>query len=178
MISYANQKLYSIEKRIKEGDVFIMVKWEDYCSAAKDLSPSALNLYMYLAKNRDGYEFYFSSKDYCKTFNVVDKTYRNAKHELERKGYLKEEGNKIRFSVNAAFKETIDGLNERFKQLMNIVKVDLPDEYIRLYEEMEKDPPKKYKDHENIYKCKVKEWISILQETIKEFTDKNINELL
>lgn len=65
MVSYPNQKLYHIRKRIEEGDIFIMLKWEDYTAAARELSPSALNLFMYLAKNQDNYEFYFSSKDYC-----------------------------------------------------------------------------------------------------------------
>ena len=86
MISFPNQKLYIINKKIQEGDIFIMLKWEDFCRAADELSPSALKLYMYLAKNKDGYEFYFSSKDFCQLFNIVDKTYRNAKNELIFKG--------------------------------------------------------------------------------------------
>ena len=104
MISFPNQKLYIINKKIEEGDIFIMLKWEDFCRAADELSPSALKLYMYLAKNKDGYEFYFSSKDFCQLFNIVDKTYRNAKNELiaklgnvlnARANQIKEEENEI-----------------------------------------------------------------------------------
>ena len=72
---------------------------------------------MYLAKNKDGYEFFFSSKDYCDTFKVVDKTFRNAKNELINKGYLREESkNRVNFSSSAAFKETKDNLQEKLKE--------------------------------------------------------------
>lgn len=66
MTSYANQYQCTIHKKInKKKDVFLMLRWEDYTNAGIDLSKSALNLYMYLAKNIDGYTFFLSSKDYC-----------------------------------------------------------------------------------------------------------------
>ena len=55
MISYPNQKLFIINKKIEEGDIFIMLRWNDFCMAAEELSHSALKLYMNLAKNKDGY---------------------------------------------------------------------------------------------------------------------------
>ena len=54
MISYPNQKLFIINKKIEEGDVFIMLKWNDFCMAAEELSPSALKLYMYLFRKAFG----------------------------------------------------------------------------------------------------------------------------
>jgi hypothetical protein len=51
MSSYANQKKYHINKKIEEGDVFVMLSWEQYIQASKELTPSGLKLYMYLAKN-------------------------------------------------------------------------------------------------------------------------------
>ena len=88
MISYPNQKLYIINKKIEEGDLFIMLKWEDYCQAARELSPSALNLYMYLAKNQDKYNFALSSSDFCNWSGLGIAAYRTAFEELEKQGYL------------------------------------------------------------------------------------------
>lgn len=42
-----------------------MLPWKDYTAASNELTPAAMKLFMYLAKNQDGYEFWFSSKDYC-----------------------------------------------------------------------------------------------------------------
>lgn len=178
MISYPNQKLYIVNKKIEEGDVFIMLKWEEYCAAARELSPSALNLYMYLAKNKDGYEFFFSSKDYCQTFNVVDKTYRNARNELINKGYLKEEEkNKVQFSSSAAFKETKESLQEELKRLTELLKLQGEDIYLDFYEKI-KEAKLKTIENENIYKIEIKKLISFAEDLLKEFARKDIADLL
>lgn len=178
MLSYPNQKLYIINKKIEEGDIFVMLKWEEYCMAARELSPSALNLYMYLAKNTDGYEFFFSSKDYCNTFKVVDKTYRNAKNELIKKGYLKEgENNKVHFSSCATFKETKEDLILELKRLVGILKTQDDKLFLDFYEVL-KDAQLKNIEDENLYKIKIKELISFAESLIKEFTEKEINNLL
>lgn len=178
MISYPNQKLYTINKKIEEGDIFIMLKWDEYCAAAKELSPSALNLYMYLAKNKDGYEFFFSSKDYRETFNVTDRTYRNAKNELITKGYLKEgESNKVHFSSAAAFKETKEMLKNELLRLTEQLKV----ENFEIYEDFkikisEAELPKI--EDENIYKIKIKKLIAFAEDLLKEFSRKELEDLL
>lgn len=178
MISYPNQKLYIVNKKIEEGDVFIMLKWEEYCAAARELSPSALNLYMYLAKNKDGYEFFFSSKDYCQIFNVVDKTYRNARNELINKGYLKEEEkNKVQFSSSAAFKETKESLQEELKRLTELLKLQGEDIYLDFYEKI-KEAKLKTIENENIYKIEIKKLISFAEDLLKEFARKDIADLL
>ena len=178
MSSYPNQKLYTIHKKIEEGDIFIMLRWEEYCAAAKELSPSALNLYMYLAKNKDGYEFFFSSKDYCQAFGVVDKTYRNAKAELINKGYLREEEkNKVQFSSSAAFKETKESLQEELKRLTGALKVQDESIYTDFLDKVAEAGLKKI-ENEGIYKSEIKKLISFAADLLKEFARKDISGLL
>lgn len=178
MISYPNQKLYHIRKRIEEGDIFIMLKWEDYTAAARELSPSALNLYMYLAKNQDNYEFYFSSKDYCQTFNVVDKTFRNARNELINKGYLKEGNNShVYFDAKGFKKEGKKELNEKLVELGKTLSAKDKDRYEKVYEMLEKSGIKDIKD-DNLYMIKIKEIISFAEDLIKEISENEFTNLL
>ena len=177
MISFPNQKLYIINKKIEEGDIFIMLKWEDFCHAADELSPSALKLYMYLAKNKDGYEFYFSSKDFCQLFNIVDKTYRNAKNELINKGYLKEcNNNKVHFSANAAFKETKESLKEQLLKIGGILQTEDKELYDVFYNKIAAEQLTQI-DEETIYKYKIKQLISFGEELIKELTAKDLEKI-
>lgn len=175
MVSYPNQKLFIINKKIEEGDIFIMLRWNDFCMAAEELSPSALKLYMYLAKNKDGYEFYFSSKDFCQTFNIVDRTYRNAKEELIRKGYLKESNNnKVHFSANAAFKETKEHLKEELTKLASILKRENIELYKKLCDETIAAKLKEI-DNENIYKLETKKLINFAQDLIEQLTNEEFD---
>lgn len=168
MLSFPNQKLYHIKKKIKEGDIFIMLKWEDYIAAARELSPSALKLYMYLAKNQDNYELWFCSKDYCQTFNVVDKTYRNARDELFRKGYLKEgENNHVYFDAAAGYKETKENLQEELKKVAEQLKADDVSSYEKFMEELINAKLKEITD-EVLYKIEIKKVISFGKDLIKE----------
>lgn len=155
-----------------------MLKWEDYTAAARDLSPSALNLYMYLAKNQDNYELWFSSKDYCKTFDVVDKTFRNAKNELLRKGYLKEgENNHIYFDSCGGYKETKESLKEELKNLSERLKVEDESRYSKLIEIMTEAKLKTIKD-ENVYKIEIKKIISFAKDLLREISKSEIDGLL
>lgn len=168
MISYPNQKLYHIRKKIEEGDIFIMLKWEDYTAAARDLSPSALKLYMYLAKNQDNYELWFSSKDYCQTFGVVDKTYRNAREELFKKGYLKEgESNHVYFDAAAGYKETKENLQTELKKIAEQLKADNVERYNKFIEELIAAKLKEIQD-EVVYKIEIKKLISFGKDLIRE----------
>lgn len=178
MVSYPNQKLYHIKKKIEEGDIFIMLKWEDYTSAARELSPSALNLYMYLAKNQDDYNFYFSSADYCSTFQVVDKTFRNARKELMNKGYLKEgEKNHVYFDSKGGFKETKESLQEEFKEIASKLKVESETLYSDLKKlTQEKDLPNI--EDETLYKIEIRRLISIGSDYLKDCAAAELKKLL
>ena len=155
-----------------------MLSWKDYTAAAKDLTPAALKLFMYLAKNQDGYTFWFSSKDYCNTFDLADSTFRKAKKELLEKGYLKEkENNQVYFNTKAAFKETIESLKKDFTQIGEQLKIEDEKSYHELLEETQKKNLKEIKD-EVLYKIAIKELIALGEEMLKEVASKEINNLL
>lgn len=155
-----------------------MVKWSDYITASKELSPAGLKLYMYLAKNQDGYVLNFSSKDYCETFGVVDKTFRNARAELIQKGYLKEdkENRNVYFDAGGAYKETRESLKEELRVL-----------YDRINRLSEKDGNElldmigraklKEVDNENVYKSEVKKLISFAEEMLSNLSESAFNGL-
>lgn len=171
-----NEKRYIAE--VSQGEDSFMLKWEEYCQAANELSPSALNLYMYLAKNKDGYEFYFSSKDYRETFNVSDRTFRNAKSELILKGYLKEKDkNKVLFSSSAAFKETKDSLKEELLKIGEMLRLENTEIYNDFKEKIA-DANLKSIENEYIYKDKIRNLISFGEELLNSFTEKDLNSLL
>lgn len=68
---------------------FMQVNFEEeFVEAYKVLSKSGLGLYMYLAKNKDLYDFDLSRKDFCSKFEVSETTYKNAKKELIAEGFL------------------------------------------------------------------------------------------
>lgn len=176
--SYANQKRYHIEKKIEKEDVFIMLSWKDYTAAAKELSPAAMKLFMYLAKNQDGYTFWFSSKDYCQTFDLADSTFRKAKKELLDKGYLKEkDNNQVYFNTKPTFRDTIENLKIEFTEIGEQLKVENIDSYAALIEETKKKNLKAIED-ENLYKITLKELISFAQDLLKETASKEIQNLL
>lgn len=178
MISYPNQCLYHINKKIKEGDIFIMLKWDEYTAAARELSPSALNLFMYLAKNQDKYEMYLSSKDYCSTFNVSDKTFRNARNELFDKGYLKKkENNNVYFDTTGAYKETKESLKSELLDLSNKIRKEDEDSY---YDFLETVMKAKLKDIENeaIYKIEIKKLIGFGEDILRNITESQIKGIL
>lgn len=178
MISYPNQKKYHINKKIKEGDIFIMLKWEDYTAAARELSPSALNLFMYLAKNQDKYELWFSSKDYCETFGVTDKTFRNARHELISRGYLKEgDNNHVYFDTSAAYKETVEDLKQRLEKIGGEIRALDADSYQDLYELIKKENLRDIKD-ETLYKTKIKAIIRFAEDILKDIGKTEFSKLL
>lgn len=178
MMSYANQKKYHIDKKVEEGDIFIMVRWDEYIEASKILTPSGLKLFMYLAKNQDGYEFYFSSKNYCDTFGVTDKTYRNARAELFEKGYLREgENNNVFFSANRAYKDTKEKVKLELKELGERLLVKDPKRGNDLKIKMDEADLVNIKN-DTLYIAKAKELINFAQDMLKDIAESEINGLL
>lgn len=160
----------------EEKDSF-KIKWSDYTAAANELSPSAMKLFMYLAKNQDGYEFWFSSKDYCQTFNVSDKTYRNARNELIDKGYLKEgEKNHVYFNASGAFKETYETLKERAIELgqqIQLLDTKRYNEFTQYLEELDIVNT----TNETIKKVKVKEAIALAEDILNDISSTKLSQL-
>lgn len=180
MASYPNQLLYSINKKIEGDDIFIMLKWEDYTNAAKNLSPAALKLYMYLAKNQDGYKFYFSSTDYCKTFELTDRTFRNARDELFDKGYLKKgKGNFVYFNTQPIYKETCESLKNELRNLFNILNEKDEDKKIELSNEISKAHLKTLQEEdENACMAEYKRLIELAKILVDEVSSAEFNGLL
>ena len=156
-----------------------MVRWEDYIHAAKELSPSALNLYMYLAKNQDNYKFYFCAKDYCETFNVVDKTFRNAKKELLTKGFLKEDpaSNQVYFDSRGGYKETKDSLVATLKALYDRINIADAARLEDLRKAMEEADLKNTKE-ETVYMIKVKQLIQFAEDILSDISTVGFTGLL
>lgn len=174
MSSYANQYLYLItKKREKKEDIFLMLSWNQYLKAANTLSASGLKLYMYLAKNKDGYKFYFSPKDFMEKFNISDRTYRNAKNELMEKGYLIDIGsNKIEFNTAGVYIESIESLKEQLLSLgKNLSKTD-KDSYNEMTAIIKKEITIEVKADKDLYKEKLKELIEtangLLDDTVEQ----------
>lgn len=155
-----------------------MLRWDEYTAAAKELSPSALNLFMYLAKNQDEYSFYFSSKDYIESFDVTDRTYRNAKNELITKGYLKEdEHNHVYFDSSGAFKETKEILQNEIRRIGSVLKVE-NEELYRDFMEALVTADLKNINNEYIYKIEIKNLINLGKDYIAQSTNTQINNLI
>ena len=129
-MTYPNQFEMKIIKK-REEEVFLMIDWKDITTAGNVLSASAFKLFLYLSKNKDGYNFYFSPKDFINNFEMSDKTYRNARLELIEKGYLVQDGNKLTFNSKGGLNIDPERLREQ------ILELDKELEVIDMQAEME-----------------------------------------
>ena len=86
MANYANQLTIVTGPRVKK-DIYAILDIEALQTAMKDLSPSGLLLYLYFAKNSEGYKFSLSEKA-CEDWGLKSSSYTKAKKELINKGYL------------------------------------------------------------------------------------------
>ena len=87
-----NSKHIIIHKPIYKS--FLQIGFDELTDAYQRLSKSGLGLYLYLAKNKDGYDLDLSGADYCSKYKVCETTYKNAKKELIANRYLVEHINK------------------------------------------------------------------------------------
>lgn len=70
--------------------------------AARELDAAAFKLWIYFAKNQNGYEFALSSKDVLDTFGMKRDQYNGAVEKLIKANYLvKVSGNSYTFNENA-----------------------------------------------------------------------------
>lgn len=178
MSSYANQKFYHIKKQYEEGDIFLMLKWEDCVNAGKELSGTAFNLYLYLAKNNDGYNFYFSPAHFCEMYGVSDRTYRNARDKLFEKGYLKEgDNNNVYFDTKGGMAETKEGVKERLREVYERLNA-MNEEYgLKILKEM-KERKLSLIEEDSLYIIKAKEVISFGEDLINELSRSEFEGLL
>ena len=89
-MAVANQKhIGSINKApCDDKNIYLKININAVQGASLALKPSTFKVWMYFAKNQDGYEFDLSSVAVCSFCNISDKTYREAIKELVEKRYL------------------------------------------------------------------------------------------
>ena len=85
--TYPNQRTVRVHRERVTTD-FLGIKNENWKAAARDLSPHALKLYMYLASNADNYELALSQAAIREEIGMPRSTYHDQFHILVDKGYL------------------------------------------------------------------------------------------
>lgn len=89
MQTFANQKVVTVYKQTCNRDhLYMTLNLQALERAAKVLSYGAFKLFIYFAKNQDGYCFALSSKDVTQNFGMSRSAYNSAIHELIKEGYL------------------------------------------------------------------------------------------
>lgn len=88
-----NQKVVKVNKELcNSQNLYAAINIAAMETAAQMLDAGAFKLWVYFAKNQNGYEFALSSKAVQDTFGMKIKQYNNAIDELKEKGYLVEQG--------------------------------------------------------------------------------------
>ena len=87
-----NQKVVHVhrdmpDKNKKEGN-FLLIKKENWYAANKDLRPYGLQLYLYIAGNRDGFDFALSQEAAERDAGITKTTFHKYVKVLIEKGYL------------------------------------------------------------------------------------------
>ena len=89
MQSVPNQKIVTCYKEpCDKINIYMTLNIKALEHAAQDLSYAAFKLYIYFAKNQDGYCFALSSKDVAQRWAMCRSAYDRCVHELIDKGYL------------------------------------------------------------------------------------------
>ena len=86
-ITVANQRTVRVHRERATAD-FLGIKNENWKAAARDLSPHALLLYLYLASNADNYTFALSPAAITADIGMPRSTYHDQFKVLVNKGYL------------------------------------------------------------------------------------------
>ena len=109
MITVPNQKIVTVEKEpCSKGNLYAAINLKALEAAAQNLDAGAFKLWIYFAKNQDGYGFALSSKDAKDTFGLGKSQYDTAVKKLISSGYLINiQGNQYIFSEIPAAKEPL-----------------------------------------------------------------------
>lgn len=84
-----NQKAIEIVKMpCNKNNPYTLINLQAANKAAEELSPNGFRLWFYLAANKDGYEFAFSSQHVIKKFKTSKNAVLRAVKELINKGFL------------------------------------------------------------------------------------------
>lgn len=85
--TFANQRTVRVHREHAASD-FLGIKNENWKAAARNLSPHALLLYLYLASNADNYTFALSPAAITADIGMPRSTYHDQFRVLVNKGYL------------------------------------------------------------------------------------------
>lgn len=84
-----NQKIVKVDKeKCDKNNIYATINIEAMEQAARDLKAGAFKLWVYFAKNQNGFEFALSNKDVLDTFGIKKDQYDSAVKELVANGYL------------------------------------------------------------------------------------------
>lgn len=85
--SSPNQRVVKVHREAAKSD-FLGIKNENWQAASRDLGAHALQLYLYLASNADGYNLALSPVAVRQAIGMARSTYHDQFHKLVDKGYL------------------------------------------------------------------------------------------
>lgn len=85
--TFPNQKMVTVHREVPKTD-FLGIKNENWQSAARDLGPYALMLYLYFASNANNYTLALSPVAVRQAVGMAQSTYRDQVDKLIDKGYL------------------------------------------------------------------------------------------
>ncbi len=118
-ITVPNQRTVRVHRERAAAD-FLGIKNENWKAAARNLSPHALLLYLYLASNADNYTFALSPAAITADIGMPRSTYHDQFKVLVNKGYLvNTHGNTFDFFEKPQPRPVIQDLNERSPHGLN-----------------------------------------------------------
>ena len=126
-VSHPFQKNITIHREKAEKD-FLCIKNENWKRANRDLTPYGLQLYLYFASNKDGYNFDLSAEHADKDANIKRTTFHTYINLMIQKGYLvKRRGNCFDFyETPQQVKDTVPDEESAFDD-EGIIFDDAPD---------------------------------------------------
>ena len=84
-----NQKIVKIHKEpCNKSNKYTMINLEALQKAMRSLSNAELEVWLYFAKNQDGYESAVSPKDAKDNWNIATTTFHRTMQKFEKEGYL------------------------------------------------------------------------------------------
>lgn len=104
-----NQLVATIKRETPSANNFIKINGDSVADAMKSLTPVEFQVWMYLAKNKDGVEWEISPQAACNEWGIKASSFHKAIATLKRMGYLvpKEEGTKTKYWFYEKPKEQI-----------------------------------------------------------------------
>lgn len=128
MYTVPNQKIIHIHRAKLKDTQFLQIRKDHWYAANKDLTPYGLQLYLYLAGNKEGYDLALSQVD-AEEAGIAKTTFHKYVKILIEKGYLvpRGEGSNIYDFYETPYR---DGLSNKVT----------PDELISLLDEMDSSP--------------------------------------